>query len=163
KANLYSPEIMSTLHPIALVISDIDGTLITSNHEVTEATKAAAAKLYQHGIELALASSRPPRSIVPLADALKLQGAFAAFNGALIVTRDGNVLAHSVIPAATIARVKAIADSLGLSVWLYDEKDWWAPRRDPFVDREEHTSGFSPRIDGYNERITQDANKLTVV
>src|SRR5713226_6407149 len=154
---------MANLHPIALVISDIDGTLITSNHEVTDATKAAAAKLYEHGIELALASSRPPRSIVPLADALKLRGPFAAFNGALIVTRDGDVLARSVIPAATISRVKAIADSLGLSVWLYDEKDWWVPWRDPFVAREEHTSGFSPRIDGYDERATRDANKLTVV
>jgi hydroxymethylpyrimidine pyrophosphatase-like HAD family hydrolase len=68
---------------IALVISDIDGTLITSNHEVTDATKAAAAKLYERGVELSLASSRPPRSIVPLADSLKLRGPFAAFNGLL--------------------------------------------------------------------------------
>lgn len=154
---------MSNSQSIALVISDIDGTLITSNHEVTDATKAAAAKLYRRGIELALASSRPPRSIVPLADALKLRGPFAAFNGALIVRGDGDVLARSVIPPATIARVKAVADSLGLSVWLYDEKDWWAPWRDAFVDREEHTAGFSPRIDGYDERITREANKLTVV
>lgn len=148
---------------VALVISDIDGTLITSNHEVTEATKAAAAKLFERGIELSLASSRPPRSIVPLADALKLPGPFAAFNGALVVKRDGEVLARSVISPATIAAVKAIADHLGIGVWLYDELDWWAPWRDAFVDREEHTSGFSPRIDGYAERITGDANKLTVV
>ncbi len=149
--------------PIALVISDIDGTLITSNHEVTEATKAAAAKLYERGIELSLASSRPPRSIVPLADALKLSGPFAAFNGALIVKRNGEVLARSVISPATIARVKGIAGHFGIAVWLYDDADWWAPWRDAFVDREEHTSGFGPRIDGYAERITRDANKLTVV
>lgn len=148
---------------IALVISDIDGTLITSNHEVTEATIDAAAKLYDRGIELSLASSRPPRSIVPLADALKLRGPFAAFNGALVVKRDGEVLARSVLSPATIASVKAIADQLGVAVWLYDELDWWAPAHDAFVDREEHTSGFSPRIDGYAERITRDANKLTVV
>lgn len=149
--------------PIALVISDIDGTLITSNHEVTEATKAAAAKLYERGVELSLASSRPPRSIAPLADALKLRGPFAAFNGALVVKRDGEVLARSVISPETIAGVKAIADQFGISVWLYDELDWWAPWRDAFVDREEHTSGFSPRIEGYAVRITKDANKLTVV
>ncbi len=148
---------------IALVISDIDGTLITSNHEVTEATKAAAAKLYERGIELSLASSRPPRSIVPLADALKLSGPFAAFNGALVVKRNGEVLARSVISPVIIASVGAIADHFGIGVWLYDEIDWWAPWRDAFVDREEHTSGFSPRIDGYAERITRDANKLTVV
>jgi Cof subfamily protein (haloacid dehalogenase superfamily) len=149
--------------PIALVISDIDGTLITSNHEVTEATKAAAAKLYERGIELSLASSRPPRSIVPLADALNLRGPFAAFNGALVVKRNGEVLARSVLSPETIAGVKAIADHFGIGVWLYDELDWWAPWRDAFVDREEHTSGFSPRIEGYAERITRNANKLTVV
>ncbi|MEK6284875.1 MAG: HAD family hydrolase [Acidobacteriota bacterium] len=154
---------MPNTKPIALVISDIDGTLITSNHEVTDATKAAAAKLYERGIELSLASSRPPRSIVPLADALKLQGPFAAFNGALVVKRNGEVLARSIISPAIIASVKAIADQFGIGVWLYDDVDWWAPWRDAFVDREEHTSGFSARIDGYAERITRDANKLTVV
>lgn len=148
---------------IALVISDIDGTLITSNHELTDATKAAAAKLYERGIELSLASSRPPRSIVPLAEALKLRGPFAAFNGALVETARREVMANSVIPATTIARVKSIADGLGLAVWLYDERDWWAPWRDAFVDREEHTSGFSPRSDGYAGRLMQEANKLTVV
>lgn len=149
--------------PIALVISDIDGTLITSNHEVTESTKSAAAKLYGRGIELSLASSRPPRSIVPLADALNLHSPFAAFNGALVVKRDGGLLARSVLSPEIIAGVKRIADRFGIGVWLYDEIDWWAPWRDAFVDREEHTSGFAPRIEGYAERITRDANKLTVV
>ena len=149
--------------PIALVISDIDGTLITSNHEVTESTTATAAKLYERGIALSLASSRPPRSIVPLADALNLRGPFAAFNGALVVRRTGEVLASSVLSPQTIAGVKAIADQFGIGVWLYDELDWWAPWRDAFVDREEHTSGFAPRIEGYAERITREANKLTVV
>jgi Cof subfamily protein (haloacid dehalogenase superfamily) len=149
--------------PISLVISDIDGTLITSNHEVTDATKSAAARLYERGIALSLASSRPPRSIVPLADALKLSGPFAAFNGALVVKREGEVLARSVISAAIIARVKAIADGFGLAVWLYDELDWWVPWRDAFVDREEHTSGFPARLEDYADRITRDANKLTVV
>jgi Cof subfamily protein (haloacid dehalogenase superfamily) len=148
---------------IALVISDIDGTLITSNHEVTDATKAAAAKLYERGVELSLASSRPPRSIVPLADSLNLRGPFAAFNGALVVKRDGEVLARSIISPATIASIRAIADQFGIGVWLYDELDWWTPWRDSFVDREEHTSGFSPRIDGYDDRATREANKLTVV
>ncbi|HWN98075.1 MAG TPA: HAD-IIB family hydrolase, partial [Blastocatellia bacterium] len=148
---------------ISLIVSDIDGTLITSNHEVTEATEAGAARLHERGIALSLASSRPPRSIKPLAEALALRSGFAAFNGALVVTAGGEVLESSVVPPATTARVKAIADEFGLSVWAYDEKDWWAPRRDSFVEREEHTSGFGPLIEGYAERITQNLNKLTVV
>ncbi|MEK6299911.1 MAG: HAD family hydrolase [Acidobacteriota bacterium] len=148
---------------ISLVISDIDGTLITSNHEMTEATKTAASELAKRGIALSLASSRPPRSIKPLAEALGLRTGFAAFNGALVVTASGEVLASSVIPPITTARVKAIADEFGLSVWGYDEADWWTPHRDSFVDREEHTSGFGPRMEGYEERTSRDLNKLTVV
>jgi Cof subfamily protein (haloacid dehalogenase superfamily) len=149
--------------PIALVISDIDGTLITSNHEIAASTRATAQRLYERGIKLSLASSRPPRSIRPLAEVLGLHSPFASFNGALATTADGEVMARSVLPVATIARVKAIADDYGLGVWIYDEEDWWAPWRDAFVDREEHTSGFSPRIDGYADRVLQEANKLTVV
>jgi Cof subfamily protein (haloacid dehalogenase superfamily) len=148
---------------IALVISDIDGTLITSNHEIAESTRQTAERLYEMGIRLSLASSRPPRSIRPLAASLALRSPFAAFNGALLITADGEVKARSVLPAPIIARLKSIADEYGLGVWAYDEVDWWAPWRDAFVDREEHTSGFSPKIEGYDERIREDVNKLTVV
>ena len=64
---------MEGIRQIALVISDIDGTLVTSNHEVTPATKRAAHALLAAGIRLALASSRPPRAIKPIADALGLK------------------------------------------------------------------------------------------
>src|SRR5262245_16531196 len=154
---------MSNPRPIALVISDIDGTLITSNHELTEATKATAVQLREHDITFSLASSRPPRAILPLAEALKMDGPFAAFNGALIVSGSGEVLSSSVISPNTIAKARSIADDYGLAVWVYDDHDWWVPARDSFVEREEHTSGFSPRIDGYDERASREANKLTVV
>jgi Cof subfamily protein (haloacid dehalogenase superfamily) len=148
---------------IALVISDIDGTLITSNHEIAESTRQTAARLYERGILLSLASSRPPRSIRPLAESLALNSPFAAFNGALLITADGEVKGRSVISASITARIKRVAHEYGLGVWAYDEVEWWAPWRDAFVDREEHTSGFSPKIDGYDERIKGEFNKLTVV
>jgi Cof subfamily protein (haloacid dehalogenase superfamily) len=149
--------------PIALVISDIDGTLITSNHEIAESTRKAALRLYERHINLSLCSSRPPRSIRPLAETLALRSPFAAFNGALIITADGEVKLRSTISPEIIAHIKAIADSFGIGVWLYDEEDWWVAGPDAFVEREEHTSGFSPRVEGYDERLTREATKLTVV
>jgi HAD superfamily hydrolase (TIGR01484 family) len=35
--------------------------------------------------------------------------------------------------------------------------------RDSFVEREAHTSGFDPRMEGYEDRLARDLNKLTVV
>ncbi len=148
---------------IKLVISDIDGTLITSNHEVTEATKAAASRLYEAGIKLSLASSRPPRSMFPLAQALNLHLPFASFNGALILTIDGEIKLRSAVAPEIAAHIKAIADELKIGVWLYDEKGWWAKTRDAFVEREIHTSGFEPDFSGYDEKLKQPLVKLTVV
>jgi Cof subfamily protein (haloacid dehalogenase superfamily) len=148
---------------IALVVSDIDGTLITSNHELTESTRATARRLEERGIMLSLASSRPARSIRPLAEALGTRTPFASFNGAIIMTADGQIVAASVIQPDTTARIKAIADGLGLGLWAYDENEWAVSVVDSFVEREQHTSGFDPLIDDYAERIAGPLNKLTVV
>ncbi|MEW6128726.1 MAG: Cof-type HAD-IIB family hydrolase [Acidobacteriota bacterium] len=149
--------------PIKLVISDIDGTLITSNHEITEATKATANKLYGAGISLSLASSRPPRSMFPLARELNLHLPFASFNGALILTMDGEIKLRSALPAEITAHIKAIADEVGIGVWLYDETGWWAKSRDAFTEREIHTSGFEPDFAGYDDKLKDSLVKLTVV
>ncbi len=148
---------------IALVISDIDGTLITSNHEVTAATRATAARLYENGINLALSSSRPPRSIRPLAAALNLHSPFAAFNGALIVNAEGEVAARSQIEPEIMARIRAIAEAHDINVWIYDENDWYARVRDAFVEREEHTAGFDANLADYERAAATPAAKLTVV
>src|SRR5262245_56972763 len=148
---------------IKLVISDIDGTLITSNHEITPATQAAAAKLYDASIGLSLASSRPPRSMYPLAEQLNLRFPFAAFNGGLILTREEEIKVNSTLPTEAVAHIKAIANELDIDVWLYDAKGWWASQHTPFVEREVHTSGFEPDFAGYDEMLQRDLAKLTVV
>lgn len=148
---------------IELLISDVDGTLITSNHEITPATKRMALELRLSGIHLCLVSSRPPRSIKPIARELGLRAPFAAFNGALIQLPDDQILAHSVVPSTVAQRIRAMAIQMGLDVWLYDQKDWWAAMRTPFVDREAQTAGFLPRTEGYPAQLKRENTKLTVV
>jgi Cof subfamily protein (haloacid dehalogenase superfamily) len=151
-----------SLSRIELVVSDIDGTLITTNHELTRATKAAAVELYYSGIRLCLASSRPPKSIRPFVRELGLRTPYAAFNGALIQLPDGQTLASSSIPPTITQRIKLIAGKFGLDVWLYDEKYWYAQLHTPFVDREAMTAGFKPQFDSYATLIKKPMTKLTI-
>lgn len=148
---------------IDLIISDIDGTLITSDHVLTPATKRTALELRMNGVHLCLASSRPPRSIKPLAHELGMRAPFAAFNGALIQLPDDQVLESSVIPSTLTQRIRGMAALLGLDVWLYDQKEWYVNMRTPFVDREAQTAGFYPRTDLYQQQLKRDNVKLTVV
>ena len=46
---------------IRLLLADVDGTLVTQDKVLTDATKAAAAELHGAGLMLAITSGRPPR------------------------------------------------------------------------------------------------------
>ncbi len=148
---------------VDLIVSDIDGTLITSDHVITPATKRMALELRMSGIHLCLASSRPPRSIKPIAHELGLRAPFAAFNGALIQLPDDQIVASSILPPNITQRIRGMAALLGLDVWLYDQKEWHVNMRTPFVDREAQTAGFMPRTDVYQQQLKRDNIKLTVV
>ena len=50
-------------HDIALVLADVDGTLVTHDKVLTERARAAVAKLRRAGIGFAITSGRPPRGM----------------------------------------------------------------------------------------------------
>ena len=70
---------------IRLVAIDVDGTLLTSRHEVTPATAAAIERVRRAGVEVVLTTSRPPRALWPILRALGLTepAVFIASQGAL--------------------------------------------------------------------------------
>ena len=53
--------------PVTLVVTDLDGTLLTSDKNVSEKNKEAIRKLKEHGILFGIASGRPVESGLILA------------------------------------------------------------------------------------------------
>lgn len=148
---------------IALVVSDVDGTLITPGHEITARTKAAVRRLHDKGIQFTVASSRPPRGLEQIVEALQIALPLAPFNGAQIVLSDGTILGKQIIPVPIIQRVFQISSEYPLNLWVYRGREWFAQRRDEFVEREEQTAGFPAQVDGHIENYFEDCPKLTVV
>src|SRR5580692_10939709 len=71
---------------IALVISDVDGTLVTSQKRVTERTRQAVAALHARGIGFTVVSSRPVFGLRMLIDTLGIAVPVAAFNGGALAS-----------------------------------------------------------------------------
>jgi HAD superfamily hydrolase (TIGR01484 family) len=109
---------------IRLLVSDVDGTLVTSNKVLTPEAVAAAKSLNKAGIAFTLTSARPPSGMRMLVEPLGLKLPLAGFNGGLIVDHEFNVLERHPIDAK-IAReaVQLIQDS-GMDLWVYTETDW---------------------------------------
>ena len=75
---------------VDLVVSDVDGTLVTPDKQLTEASRRAVARLAEAGIGFTITSSRPPFGLKMLVAPLALS------------------MAHQIL--ATVL--------LGASVWL---------------------------------------------
>ncbi len=120
---------MSDAKEIRLLLSDVDGTLVTNDKMLTEGAISAAQALRAAGVALAVTSSRPARGMGMLVRPLDLQLPLAGCNGGVLVNPDMTVIETRLIdPAAA----KIIVDFLlqqGLDIWVYTETEWLV--RDP--------------------------------
>ena len=131
---------------IRLLVSDIDGTLVTKDKELTTQVRQAAGQLAEHGVKLVLVSSRPPHGVALFAEALHLDTPRAAFNGGTFTAPDGTVL-HADLLAEDVAR-EAIAYLRGQAItpWLFTTQAWLLTDPDgDYVNWEQHTVKMQPR------------------
>ncbi|MBV9993802.1 MAG: HAD family phosphatase [Caulobacteraceae bacterium] len=132
---------------IRLLIADVDGTLVTPEHILTEASVAAAHDLRVAGVALAIVSGRPPRGMRMLAAPLSLAAPMAGFNGGLLVNPDLSVIETHLLDGATAAQALQLLESQGLDAWLYTPQAWLIRDENaPHVAREAATVQFGPEV-----------------
>ena len=147
-----------------LLISDIDGTLVTHDKVLTVAAVAAANKLREAGIRLTLISSRPPRGMKHLIEPLNIVEPIAAFNGGMIVRPDLTVIEQRLVPADAARKAIAIIQQHGLHAWLWTAQDWYVlDANAPHVAREQHTVNFLATTTASFEPHIAEAGKIVGV
>jgi Cof subfamily protein (haloacid dehalogenase superfamily) len=150
--------------PIRLVVSDVDGTLVTSDKALTDASIAAVHRLYDSGIRFAVTSGRPPRGMGMLIEPLALREPIGGFNGGLMVRPDLSVLEERTVPSELVAEVIAVLDGHCVDVWCYVGNDWLVHDPDrPHVAREAATVAFEPTICATYEGLTENVVKVVGV
>lgn len=134
--------------PIALVVSDVDGTLVTKDKKVTGDAKHAVKQLRECGVKFTITSSRPPRGLRRVIDELQLTEPIAAFNGGLVVTpHDFRALEEKLLSEAAARESVTIIQDHNIDIWLYNRHDWFVRNRTgPHVQHEVGTGGFEPIV-----------------
>lgn len=152
----------SSGHPrISLLVSDVDGTLVTGDKRLTEATVRAADKLAAAGVKLSLVSSRPPAGFAMLTDPLKLASPLGAFNGGAILNPDLRVIEEKLVPAdAARATIDTFAE-FGVDTWLFTNDAWYVTNLDgAYVPKERNTIGHEPKLVSSFEPFVGSVGKL---
>src|SRR5580704_12285145 len=132
---------------IALVVADVDGTLVTADKVLTPRAIAAVQALQAAGIAFAITSGRPPRGMAMLIDPLGLRTPIAGFNGGVFVQPDMSIIDQHLLAPDIARRAVDVIGGSGLDVWVYSGQDWFV--RDlsaPHVAREQWTVRFPPTL-----------------
>jgi Cof subfamily protein (haloacid dehalogenase superfamily) len=133
--------------PIAALLADVDGTLITREKVLTARTVEAVKRLRERGVVFCVTSGRPPRGLRMFVEPLELTIAMAAFNGGVIVRPDLSVIDEKPLPVDIPTQVIDSIRSLGLDAWVYTPTEWYVT--DPKgtrVARETSTVQFPPVV-----------------
>ncbi|TXH33659.1 MAG: HAD family phosphatase [Rhodospirillaceae bacterium] len=138
---------MAKTRKISLVLSDVDGTLVTEEKVLTKRAEAAVRRLHDAGILFAVTSGRPPRGMAMLFDALRLDTPIAGFNGGLFVKPDLSLIEQKTLPDDVAAKSIDLIRAHGLDAWVYRGNDWLITKADaPHVAREAWTVRFEPKV-----------------
>lgn len=138
---------MSPTRKIALVLADVDGTLVTEEKVLTKRAQDAVWRLRDAGVGFAITSGRPPQGMAMLFDALQLDTPIAGFNGGMFVKRDLSIVEQKTLPADVAAKALELIHVHGLDAWVYRGNDWLVTKLDaPHVAREAWTVKFQPKV-----------------
>lgn len=132
---------------VRLLLSDVDGTLVTNDKRLTDAAVSACRDLRRAGVAFALTSSRPPRGLEMFIEPLALEAPLAGFNGGVLIRPDLSVLNTLALDGDLARETGAVLEELGLDVWVYTARDWFVPGpKAAHVEREAWILKFEPKI-----------------
>lgn len=151
-----------------IVLSDIDGTVITTDHRVLLRTAAAIRQIAEKGIPFALVSARMPEAIYPIIEEIGVRAAVISYNGALVITPDGTEIHDERMTRthveAVLHRISGAYPQAPMS--YYAGHTWYVrDRADPEVRREEEITTVTSVEADFDALIADDIlpNKLFVM
>jgi Cof subfamily protein (haloacid dehalogenase superfamily) len=132
---------------ISALISDVDGTLVRNDKSLPDANRSVVRALQAAGIAFGLVSSRPPRGLAAIVEALDGTRLIAGFNGGVIEAPGGEVLERHWLNPVLAHDAVGRLNAQGASVWVFSGQDWLIRDPDgPHVAHEMRTVGFGPKL-----------------
>jgi Cof subfamily protein (haloacid dehalogenase superfamily) len=115
---------------IALVVSDVDGTLLTKDKVLTDKAARAVRQLEDSGVAFTVVSSRPTIGMRFLIEPLRITMPFGSFNGSSITDPQLKPIEQHVLPASAAQRSLEILKQFGVDAWLFTNDQWFADNAD---------------------------------
>ncbi|WP_067727068.1 Cof-type HAD-IIB family hydrolase [Oceanobacillus damuensis] len=109
---------MTTENEVKLIALDMDGTLLTGEHDITERTKIAIEQALGKGTHVVLSTGRGFQTCYPCAEELKLQSYLITANGGQIWTMEKELLDQHLLKTELIEKMYNLGTQVGVNMWM---------------------------------------------
>jgi len=132
---------------VSLVITDVDGTLVTRDKVLTPRAIAAVQRLHDNDIRFSICSSRPPFGLRMMIEPLQLKLPFGGYNAGAIVEPDLSVVEQKLIPPEAAKEAVSTFRQHQVDCWVFTGNQWLvANPTGAHVDHERHTVETPPTV-----------------
>lgn len=140
-----------------LICSDIDGTLLDKNRELSAFTIQEIQRVSP--IPFVLISSRMPKAIRHLQSQLGNVGTpIIAYNGGLVL-HNNQVLHSAFIDNAVLETIIQLCEKTTIHLSLYCQDEWFVPAMDFWANREYENTKVAPIVKSSKSVLSQWKNK----
>ncbi len=137
-----------------IVFSDIDGTLLNKDRELSHGTIQAVKKL-KNKVPFVLISARMPAAMRHLQKQLEIEHLpIICYNGGLIIANK-EVRQSTVISLNILDDLVKFNEELNCHISLYHKDEWYVPQIDKWAEREIKNTKIIPAIKSNFQVITQ--------
>lgn len=146
------------------VFSDIDGTLLNSNHQIPTETKNKIQEINKQGIPYVLVSARMPKGMTNIRAELGAKSPMICYSGALVVDEDDKPI-YSVAISKENARnlCKRIQElNAKISINIYTNDEWLVEdKKEYWAAQESDITGVIPEeVSFEDEKVYKEVHKI---
>ena len=143
-----------------LVVCDMDGTLLTSNHRISDYTADIIKKIEDNGIKFMIATGRPYLDARYYRDSLELKSYLITSNGARAHDEDNNLIVVENIPKEYVKRLLAYNVGKDIHRNIYLNDDWIIEYEIDGLVEFHKESGYGFNIDDLNKYENEEVAKV---
>lgn len=147
---------------IKLFVTDLDGTLLESAKDVTAENIKAIQLAVDSGVIVTIATGRMYKAALPVAKALGVNVPIITYNGALIKSAAGEVLASDYLDAETVKEVINYCRSKQWYLQLYSHDELYFASYDDYAKGYEQAQAIKGHLVGWDglKKRTDNVCKL---
>lgn len=148
-------------HAIHIVVSDLDGTLLAPNHQLSEFTKQTLQALHQKGFTFIFATGRHHVDVAGIRQLAGIPAYMITSNGARVHDQHDNLMYSKNVPQELVQPViDVFKQNPDIFVHIYQDESWLLNKEDETLRDFHEESGFSYQVFDVNNAPTEGVAKI---